>query len=145
MSLYKPKAVYAARQFCVSFIALCSQKGGFKHRKAVSYLIGLCFDPYESWVMTERILFHAQEAEMGLLRRVHGVTLRDKVSSCGILRVLNVEPLLRIERSQLCWFDHVSRMSHERLARHVLLAKLTGKRPRGRPRSRWSGYISDLA
>jgi len=80
----------------VSFIALCSQKGSFKHRKAVSYLIGLCFDPYESWVMTERILFHAQEAEMGLLRRVHGVTviLRDEVRSCEIRRALNVEPLL---------------------------------------------------
>jgi len=30
-----------------------------------------------------------------------GVTLRDKVRSCEICRALNVEPLLRIERSQL--------------------------------------------
>ena len=36
-------------------------------------------------------------------------------------------------------------MSHERRARQVLLAKPTGKRPRGRPRTRWSNYISDLA
>jgi len=30
-----------------------------------------------------------------------GVTLRNKVRSCEISRALNVEPLLRIERSQL--------------------------------------------
>jgi len=72
------------------------------------------------------------------LRRVHGVTLRDKVRSCDIRRALNVELLLRIERSQLRWFAHVSRMTQERLARHVLLAKLTGKRPRGKPVAKMS-------
>jgi len=36
-------------------------------------------------------------------------------------------------------------MPGERLARQVLLATLTGKRSRGRPRTRWSDYISDLA
>jgi len=53
---------------------------------------------HESWVMTERILSQVQMAEMGFLRRVHGVTLHDKVRSCEIHEVLNVEPLhLRIE------------------------------------------------
>ena len=37
------------------------------------------------------------------------------------------------------------RMPHERQARQVLLAKPTAKRPRGRPRSRWSNCISDIA
>ena len=36
-------------------------------------------------------------------------------------------------------------MTHERLARHVQLAKPMGKRPRGHPRLRWSDYVSDLA
>ena len=76
------------------------------------------------------------------------MTLRDKVRSCEIRKVLNVEPLLRIEKSQLQyirWCGHVSRKSQERLARHVLVGKPAGKRPRGRPRKRWSDYISDLA
>jgi len=50
----------------------------------------LTYDP-ESWVMTEIILSQVQVAEMGFLRRVHGVALRDKVGSCEIRRVLNVE------------------------------------------------------
>jgi len=76
---------------------------------------------------------------MGFLRRVHGVTLRDKVRSCEIRKALNVEPLLRTERSQLRWFGHVPRMSQE-----TLLATPTGKRPRGRALITfvtWSGPI----
>ena len=48
------------------------------------------------------------------------------------------------------WFNKrvnctVSRMPHERMARQVLLATPTGKRPRGCPRTKWSDSISDLA
>jgi len=71
---------------------------------------------------------------MGSLWRVQGVALRDKVRSCEICKSLHVEPLLRIERSQICSFGHVTRMSKERLERHILLAT---------PAS-WRGYISDL-
>ena len=35
--------------------------------------------------------------------------------------------------------------AHERLVRQVLLAKSTGKQPRGRPKTRWSVCTSDLA
>ena len=37
-----------------------------------------------------------------------GVTLRNKVHSCEVSRAPNVEPLLRIERSQLRHFGHIS-------------------------------------
>jgi len=43
---------------------------------------------------------------MRFLWRVHGVTLRDRVRNCEIRKALNVDPLLRIERSQLPWFGH---------------------------------------
>jgi len=35
-------------------------------------------------------------------------------------------------------------MSQERLPKQVLLAKVKGKRPVGRPRTRWEDYIEDL-
>jgi len=77
---------------------------------------------HESWVMTERILCQVQAAEVRFLGRVHGVTLRDKVRSFEIRRAVNVEPLfLRIERSQLRCFSHVSRMPHDRLTRSCWL------------------------
>jgi len=113
---------------------------------------------HESWGMPERVPSQVQAAEMGFWRKVHGVTLRngydyslpmycDKVSSCEILKSLNVERLLvRIERSQLRWFGHVTRMPQERLMRRVLLAASVTKRPnRDRPRTRFRAYISRLA
>jgi len=42
---------------------------------------------HESWVMTERVLFQEHVAEMGIFRRAHDVTLRDKVRSCEIRKV----------------------------------------------------------
>jgi len=96
--------------------------------------------------MTETVLSQVQAAEMGFLQGVRGVTRSGcKIRSCEFRKVLNVEPLLRMERSQLRWFGHVSRMSHETLARQVLLATPIGKRPRGRPRTRWPDCISGLA
>ena len=101
---------------------------------------------HEVWVMTERIRSRIQAAEMSFLRRVAGVSLRDRVRSSVIRERLGVEPLLlHLERSQLRWFGHLVRMPPERLPREVLEACPTGKRPRGRPRARWKDYILTLA
>jgi len=56
-----------------------------------------------------------------------GAALCDKLRSCEIRRALNVELLLRTERSKPRYFCHVSGMPKERLASQVLLVKPTGK------------------
>ena len=62
------------------------------------------------------------------------------------LEELGVEPLLlHIERSQLRWLGHLFRMPPGRLPREVFLACPAGRRPRGRPRTRWSDYVAQLA
>ena len=69
------------------------------------------------------------------------------LTRCAALRfeTINIEPLLlRIERSQLRWFGHVSRMPQERLLKQALLARANGRRPVGRPRTRWTNRIEDL-
>ena len=69
----------------------------------------------------------------------------NKVRSSEIRKSLNIEPLLlRIERSLLRWFGHVRRMPQERLPKQALHAKANGRRPVGRPRTRWTDYIDDL-
>ncbi|KAI3357120.1 hypothetical protein L3Q82_015585, partial [Scortum barcoo] len=102
---------------------------------------------HELWVMTERIRSRIQAAEMSFLRRVAGRSLRDRVRSFGHFREeLGVEPLLlHIERSQLRWLGHLFRMPPGRLPREVFQACPTGRRPRGRPRTRWRDYVSRLA
>ena len=95
--------------------------------------------------MTERMRSQVQASEMRFLRRIEGVTLFNKVRSFEIRKSRNIETLLlRIERSQLRWFGHVSRMPQERLPKQALHAKANGKRPVGRRRTRWTDYIEDL-
>ena len=82
---------------------------------------------------------------MRFLRKIEGVTLFNKVRISEIRKSLNTEPLLLgIERSQVRWFGHGSRMPHERLPKQALLVKANGKIPVGRPRISWTNYIEDL-
>ena len=95
--------------------------------------------------MTERVRSQMQASEMRFLRRIEGVTVFNKVRSSEIRKSLKIEPLLlRTEKSQLRWFGHVSSMPQERLPKQALLAKANGRRPVGRPRTRWTDYIVDL-
>ncbi|KAK3561362.1 hypothetical protein QTP86_030660 [Hemibagrus guttatus] len=101
---------------------------------------------HELWVMTERVRSRIQAAEMSFLRRVAGRSLRDRVRSSVTRQELGVEPLLlHIKRGQLRWLGHLFRMPPGRLPGEVFRACPTGKRPRGRPRTRWRDYVSWLA
>ena len=87
---------------------------------------------HESWVMIERVQSQVQASEMRFLQIIEEVTLFDKVRSFEIRKSINIAPLLlRIERSQLRWFGHVSRMPQERLPKQALHAKANGSRPAG--------------
>ena len=57
---------------------------------------------HELWVVTQRTRWRVQAAEMSFLRRVAGLSLRDRVRSSVIQGELGVDPLLlRDERSQM--------------------------------------------
>ena len=101
---------------------------------------------HELWVMTERTRSRVQAAEMSFLRRVAGLSLRDRVRSSVIREELGVDPLLlRVEKSQMRWLGHLVRMPPGRLPGEVFRARPTGRRPLGRPRTRWRDYVSRLA
>ena len=95
--------------------------------------------------MTERERLQMQGSEMRFLRKIKGVTILDKYRNIAICESFNIDSLpLRIKRSQLRWFGHVSRIPHERLPKQTLNAKVNGKRPIGRPRIRWLDYTENL-
>ena len=139
----KACAVMRALYYSVVMKRELSKNAKLSISKAVFVPILTC--SHESWIMTERMRSQVQASEMRFLRRIKEVTLFNKVRSSEIRKSLNIEPLLlRIERSQLRWFGHVSRMPQERLPKQALLAKANGRRPVGRPRTRWTDYIEDL-
>ena len=96
--------------------------------------------------MNEKVRFRVQSAEMRFLRRISGLTLLDKVKSANIRESLNIESLLlRLEKSQLRWYEHVTRMSQESTAKKMLCSTPIGRRPRGRPKTRWRDYVEDFS
>ena len=87
-----------------------------------------------------------QEPETFFLRKVVDLFLVDKIKSTDIQQSLNIEPLLlHIERSRVCWYGHVTRMSHKRTAKQLMDALPSSKRLRGRLRTRWRDYAKDRA
>ena len=83
---------------------------------------------------------------MGMLQKVRGLSVLDKVKSSDNRESLNIEPLLfRIEESQLCCYGHLTQMFHEQITKRLTDGLPRGKKPRGQPRTRWQNYVEDLA
>ncbi|KAI3353353.1 hypothetical protein L3Q82_019888, partial [Scortum barcoo] len=79
-------------------------------------------------------------------KAVAGRSLRDRVRSSVTREELGVEPLLlrdREESAEVAWASVSD--APGRLPREVFQACPTGRRPRGRPRTRWRDYVSRLA
>ena len=80
--------------------------------------------------MVLRRIFGPRRDEVTLeWRRLHNEKLNDLHSSPNIVRV--------IKSRRLRWAGHVARMGEERGVYRVLVGKPEGKRPLGRPRTRW--------
>jgi len=79
--------------------------------------------------MLRRIFGPRREEVTREWRRFHNEELNDLYSSPNIVRV--------IKSRRMRWAGHVARMDEKREVYRVLLGKPEGKRPLGRPRSRW--------
>jgi hypothetical protein len=53
----------------------------------------------------------------------------------------NIGLIMQIKSRRMSWAGHVARVGEERKAYKVLVGKLEGKRPLGRPRRRWEDGI----
>ncbi|KAJ4451561.1 hypothetical protein ANN_03030 [Periplaneta americana] len=81
-----------------------------------------------------RKIFGAKRDEVtGEWRKLHDTELHALYSSPDIIR--------NIKSRRLRWAGHVARMGEYRNAYRVLVVRLEGKRPLGRPRRRWEDNI----
>ena len=87
---------------------------------------------FENMVL-RRIFGPRRDKVTGELRRLHNEELNDLYPSPDIVRV--------IKSRKMRWAGNVTRMGEERGVYRVLVGKLEGKRPLGRPRRRWVDNI----
>ena len=107
------------------------------------YFVPIPIYGHECWVMTERMRFRVQAAEMGSCKKSEVYPYLTRLDIC---QSLNIELLLLcIEQTQVRWYGHVILMSYDRTAKQLMDALSSDKRPRGRPSTHWQNYIEDQA
>jgi hypothetical protein len=99
----------------------------------------------ESWVITKRQKNRIQTIEMKYHRRALGITKRDHKRNDDIREELGIEPITTtIEKNQLKWYGHLTRMADTRQVRRIWDARINTKRGRGRPPESWNGTVAKV-
>ena len=81
---------------------------------------------------------------MRMLRRIRGVTLRDRMRSEDIRRKLGMNNINdKVREIRMRWFGHVARMKDGNPVKQTMRMAIPGRRPRGRPKKRWKDNIKE--
>jgi len=92
----------------------------------------------ETWTILKRHESKLQAFDMMCLRRVEGVTRKDRVRNEEVKKTLGQEAVMDIvNKKQRKWKDKVEAMSEGRLVKKAYMDEARGSRPRGRPKKRW--------
>ena len=77
-----------------------------------------------------------------MLRWSIGVTRLDRIPNDTVRARMRVAPISdKLKEGRLRWFGHVVRREKETVAGRVYSMKVEGKRPRGRPKTRWMDSV----
>ena len=89
----------------------------------------------ESWTLHSHEEKRLNNFHMRCLRRLLGITWRDKVTNNTVLERAGPQSLLSIlKQRRLRWLGHVSRMEDGRIPKDLLYGELSsGSRPTGKP------------
>ena len=117
-----------------------------KRRMYDSIVIPTALYASEAWTWSGRVGKKLDVLEMSCLRRMCGVTLRDRVRNEEVRRRCGIEKKLSVkgEESVLRFYGHMERMDDERLTKKVHCANVEGGRARGRPKKRWMDGVNEL-
>jgi len=82
---------------------------------------------------------------MSVLRKICGITRRDRKRNSEVLKELDIEKdiVQVIQTRRLTYFGHVNRMHAERYPYVLLHGHTHGHRPKGRPKKKWIDDIRE--
>ncbi|XP_063594364.1 uncharacterized protein LOC134771351 [Penaeus indicus] len=84
-----------------------------------------------------------EATEMRMLRRIKGVTLRERERSTDIRRELGVSDINEVKEITMRWYGHVKRREEGHPAKVAMESIVPGRRPRGRPKKRWRDNVKE--
>ena len=95
-----------------------------------------------AWALTKTEERRLDAFEMGMLRSILGIRWDDFIRNDDIRGRLCQTPVsLKLRKARLKWFGHMERMGEERQVKRIMRARMQGRRPRGRPRTRWNDVL----
>ena len=93
----------------------------------------------ETWSLSKQQQSPLQATQMNVLRRIEGVCRLNRVRNVDIREKLQQEGVLDVVKSrQVKWKARLENMSMERTTKKIFEGEMQSKRPRGRPRLRWT-------
>ena len=97
----------------------------------------------ESWGLRKEERDKLNVMEMNCLRNMCGVFRRERVTNEEVRQRVEVDITLedRTDERVLSWFEHVERMSGERLTKRVYESSVIGSRGRGAPPKGWMSGV----
>jgi len=82
---------------------------------------------------------------MAVLRKICGITRRDRRRNVDILKEIQIEKDINkvLQTHRFTYFGHVTRIEKDRYPNILMHGYTHGRRPRGRPRKRWLDNITE--
>ena len=103
----------------------------------------LCYQ-CQTWTMTAQDKRKIVPAEMTCLRRILGVSLRDRIRNDNIRQITKTIPVWEhIKRQKTKWFSHASRLPIDSMPQMAMTHRHNGYKARGRPCKRWITEIKE--
>ena len=107
------------------------------------FLPTLCYQ-CQTWTLTTNDRRKLVTTEMKCLRRMLGVTRRDRLRNEDIRKKVGTTSVLDfIKKQQIKWFGHVSRLPSDSAPQRAMLLRYNGYKAKGRPRKRWTSEITE--
>jgi hypothetical protein len=96
----------------------------------------------ETWAVTLEGQRRLERTEMQMVRRMCGVTLKDRRASDNLRKSLGIECITTVRRrNRLRWFGHVQRKPDTAWVRKCMDMEVEGRRGRGRPKLTWMEVV----
>ncbi|VDO19487.1 unnamed protein product [Heligmosomoides polygyrus] len=96
----------------------------------------------ECWPATKEVEMRLSVMETKMLRWTAGVTRMDCIRNDAIRQKFGVVPIAdKMREARLRWYGHALRGKEKSVRKIGLELEVSGKRPRGRPKQRWSDTL----
>lgn len=96
----------------------------------------------ETWPMKAEHEVKLERTEMSMIRRMCGVSLKDRITSVELREQIGIVAVgVVVRRNRLRWFGHVERKEEEDWVKRCTVFEVEGIGLKGRPRKTWGEVV----